>query len=104
MSALEYALFYLSKGLSVIPLRYGEKSPIVKWEEFQKRRMSEDEARRWFGKCNIGIVCGSVSQNLFVIDFDDAQVYESVMNKILSDPKLYSKLTSWIVRTGKGLE
>jgi hypothetical protein len=37
-----------------------------------------------------------------VIDFDDAQVYESVMNKILSDPKLYSKLTSWIVRTGKG--
>ncbi len=67
---------YASTGLSVIPLR--GKVPAVTWKVYQTRRASEGEISRWarrglFG--NVGIVCGAVSGNLTVLDFDTPGAY-----------------------------
>jgi hypothetical protein len=69
---LEIAKDYVfNKGYSVIPLIPREKRPIIKWEEYQKRKPTEDELNKWFGKTNnnIGIVTGEIS-NLSIIDMD----------------------------------
>ncbi|HYM33071.1 MAG TPA: bifunctional DNA primase/polymerase [Candidatus Cybelea sp.] len=68
------AIGYLHRGWSVIPVRPGEKRPLVRWEEYQHRRASEDEVRGWFAawpRANIGIVTGPISE-LVVIDVDPA--------------------------------
>ncbi len=98
MTDLETVLKYYRKGLSIIPLKKGEKKPSIKWEEFQKRRASEEELKNWFRTdSNFGIICGSVSGNLVVFDFDES---ESV-NFIFSDfDQIKSK--AMVVRTGKG--
>ncbi len=98
MSDLETVLKYYRKGLSIIPLKKGEKKPSIKWEEFQKRRATEEELKQWFRiDSNFGIVCGEVSQNLVVFDFDEA---ESV-NFVFSDFEKIKHKTM-VVRTGKG--
>ncbi len=102
---LDYALFYVSYGLSVIPLKPGEKVPIVRWEKYQQEAPTIDEIRKWFegGNNNIAIVCGKVSGNLVVIDFDDTEIYEKFMKEIESDAELKDIIEStWLVRTGKG--
>jgi len=79
---LDYAIFYLTYGLSVIPLRRGQKTPLIKWERYQKEAPSMSEVRKWFeGTDNIAIVCGRVSGSLVVVDFDDVEVY----NKFLKE-------------------
>ena len=72
--ARQSALAYLARGWSVIPLRPGEKRPLVRWEQYQKRPPSADELSGWFTawpKANVGIVTGSVS-GLVVLDIDPA--------------------------------
>jgi hypothetical protein len=102
---LSYAFTYLQKNLSVIPLVYGDKKPAIEWKEYQGRKATEDEVRRWFSRPhNIGIVCGSVSNNLIVIDFDSEEKFKEFYEKI---DKLYPDLRdvilgTWIVETGKG--
>jgi hypothetical protein len=102
---LNYALLYLQRGLSVIPLVYGDKKPAVRWEEYQSRRPTEDEVKKWFSKLsNIGIVCGSVSSNLIVIDFDSEDKFKEFYDKL---DKAYPELrdvvlNTWMVETGKG--
>jgi hypothetical protein len=67
-----FALYYLSLGWSVIPVRPGNKRPAIRWLEYQHRQPGEDEIGRWFDRWpgdNIGIVTGRVS-GLVVIDID----------------------------------
>ena len=73
MSLVEEALEYLRMDFSVIPLLPREKRPQINWLEYQKRKPTEDEVRKWFsgGNKNIGIICGKVSGNLVVFDFDN---------------------------------
>ena len=69
---LNFALKYLRQGLSVIPLKPNRKEPLLKWQEFQNRRASEEEVKKWWSaapNANIGIVTGKIS-NLVVIDLD----------------------------------
>jgi hypothetical protein len=102
---LNYALTYLKKNLSVIPLIYGDKKPAIEWKEYQSRKPTEDEVRKWFSKLhNIGIVCGSVSGNLVVIDFDSEEKFNEFYEKL---ERMYpdlrdALLNTWIVETGKG--
>ena len=66
------ALAYQQLGWSVIPLRHGEKIPILPWQEYQDRRANEDEIRAWFKRwprANLGIVTGPIS-GLVVLDVD----------------------------------
>lgn len=60
---------YLVAGLSVIPITPGAKYPAIKWDVFQERLATLDEAAGWSPP--IGIVCGKVSGGLVCIDFDD---------------------------------
>jgi len=85
MQQLENALTYLSRGFSVIPVR-PDKKPFIKWEEFQKRRPTEDEIRQWWTKwpnAMIGIVTGSIS-GIDIMD-TDSQGADEELQSYLSD-------------------
>jgi hypothetical protein len=87
---IETALEYVEKyKFSVIPLKPGEKVPLVKWEPFASRLPSKDEVISWWTlnpKANIGIVTGKVS-DLFVIDLDKyAEGYsEDIANQYIPE-------------------
>lgn len=69
---LNAALMYEANGWSVIPLRPREKTPLFAWAEFQKRRATPEEIKKWWNDsptANIGIVTGSVS-GIAVVDLD----------------------------------
>ncbi len=69
--AKEWALYYLRRGWSVVPVRRGEKIPAIPWHQFQNRRATEAEIQDWFADptMGVGIVTGAIS-NLTVADFD----------------------------------
>jgi bifunctional DNA primase/polymerase-like protein/primase-like protein len=63
---------YMRRGWSIIPIRPGDKRPLVRWDQFQHRRAGEAETCDWFRTCadaGIGIVTGTVS-GLVVLDVD----------------------------------
>jgi DNA-binding transcriptional ArsR family regulator len=69
------AMRYTEAGLSVIPVRAdGSKAPALKeWTPYQHHLPGEDELRQWFVngvKRGIAVVCGAVSGNFAVLDFD----------------------------------
>ena len=74
---LNAALEYLERGWSVIPVRKGQKTPLVSWKEYQDRLPTEDEIYRWFDKTenDIAIICGKVS-GLAVVDTDNQEATE----------------------------
>ncbi len=67
---------YLTGGLSVLPALRIEKRPAVKgrWEPFKKRLPDKAEVSAWFANTQdaLCLVCGAVSGNLEIIDFDCA--------------------------------
>jgi len=101
---LEWAIFYLNNKLSVIPLIEKDKKPAILWKEFQKRRPSKEEIKKWFSENNhnIAIICGSVSGNLVVLDFDTTEAFQQFIENIPQDLAEKIKRT-WVVETGKGI-
>jgi hypothetical protein len=78
---LTTARAYLRAGFSVIPIRGdGSKAPAVAtWKQYQFARPTQDDLREWFDgrdDLGIGVVCGRISGNLVVIDFDLAAVWD----------------------------
>ena len=74
MISTEIAKKYLTAGLSVLPAVRERKFPAVgKWKTWQERRPTEIEVEAWFANKHdaVCIVCGEVSGNLEVIDFDN---------------------------------
>jgi len=69
-SAKEMALSLAGVGVSVIPIRRGEKRPMGQWEKYQKKPATVEQVERWFrDDINYGIVCGEVS-GFVVVDVD----------------------------------
>jgi hypothetical protein len=71
-SPLEWARYYRSLGIQVIPATDGR--PSVKWEQYQTEPASDDQITAWFKgesfrKLQMFAVCGRVS-NLVVLDCD----------------------------------
>ena len=68
---LQAAIAYTEAGLSVLPAGQ-DKRPTVGWKILQKEIAHRNEVTRFFhnGEASLGIVCGNVSGNLEVIDFD----------------------------------
>jgi hypothetical protein len=65
---------HLARGWSIVPVRPADKRPLVRWEEFQHRRASADEALGWlraWPDAGIGVVTGAIS-GLVVLDVDPA--------------------------------
>ena len=68
---------YADLGLCVIPVKPMSKFPdLSRWQQYQSRRPTDKEIESWFSvPRNIGIVCGSVSGGLIVVDFDDVRAF-----------------------------
>lgn len=69
---LDEALRYESAGYSVIPIRKGQKKPLIEWTEFQRRRATRQEIIKWwtdYPDANIGVVTGRIS-GVVVVDCD----------------------------------
>lgn len=105
VSVLEYAKVYVELGLSIIPLKPRDKKPVIKeWKPYQNNKTTNEDLEKWFKDTNnnIGIVCGVVSGNLIVIDFDGEEIYQEFALKIL-DSELSAKFdNTWVVKTKKG--
>lgn len=80
---LEAALDYAERGFALLPLGARSKFPNfpllpkqngrATWKPLAKQAASIEQVRSWFEQdpeANLGIVCGSVSANLVVVDFD----------------------------------
>ena len=82
---LKAALWYAEKmNFSVIPILPGDKRPLIKWEEFQKRRATRPEIISWWSTnpdANVGIVTGSIS-NIAVVDIDTDEGREAILEYI----------------------
>jgi len=66
------AAHYLARGWSVLPLRHGDKRPLIRWETLQQARADAAAVAQWFAQwpdANVGIVTGEIS-NLIVLDVD----------------------------------
>ena len=91
---LEWARYYAGLGFSVIPVytvdqdgictckkkdecRNAGKHPAINWQRYTKRKADDDQLLVWFDGMehshNIGLVTGSISNNIFVIDVDTGQ-------------------------------
>jgi hypothetical protein len=97
-NALDAALAAHHAGLCVIPLN-GKRPALGGWKQYQKQRPGEQDIRRWAQEGllqNLGIVCGAVSNNLTVLDFDGPGAYGAFA-------ALFPPLTqSFTVATGSG--
>jgi len=63
---------YTRRGWSIIPIRCGDKRPLLRWEEFQYRRPTVGEVQAWllcWPGAGIGIVTGAIS-GIVVLDID----------------------------------
>ncbi len=76
---LPYALEYLGRRMSVIPIGERKKPTIRTWKPYQTALPSEDLVREWFSSTRpngMAVICGSVSGNLCVRDFDVRESHE----------------------------
>lgn len=76
---VDAALAYAALGWSVIPLD-GKRPSLTTWRKYQSECAPADLIHSWaqaglFG--NVGVVCGSVSGNLIVLDLDGIAGYAS---------------------------
>ena len=83
---------YLAAGLCVLPARRVEKRPAVdRWSQFGKRLPTEAEVSAWFANPRnqpdaVCIVCGQVSGNGEMIDFDaGGELFDAWTQRIGSD-------------------
>ena len=72
----------------MFPLKNGSKQPAVKWEQYLTGKPTEQELSEWkaAGYENYAVVCGAVSNNLVILDFespDDAKAFFSGWDKLL---------------------
>lgn len=75
--------FFLSQKLSIIPVKKGLKEAAIPWKIYQSEQAPPEQVYRWwFGDGHdLAAVCGSVSENLVVIDFDEPKIYDKVYGK-----------------------
>ncbi len=69
---MQAAMGYRAAGWSVVPLRPGDKRPLIEWERFQHELASPATIAEWFRRwpdANVGVVSGEIS-NLVVLDID----------------------------------
>lgn len=80
---------YLDSGLSVLPALKDRKMPrLQSWKEFQDHRPTKEELERDFRDDDLAlcVICGKVSGNLEVIDFDNhGELFETWLKSVPSD-------------------
>ncbi len=79
------ALKYTAQGFSIIPVGQNKK-PLINWKEFQERKASEEEVRKWFKEfpdANIGMVTGKIS-NMVVVDVENGGSIDGLSTTVIS--------------------
>lgn len=99
---LEAATQLLNKGFSIIPLRHEDKKPAFNllptkksvtgkeratWEPYLTRHATMDEVTTWFtdDQAKVGLVCGKISGEIGVIDFDEPKLIVPWIGKVGTD-------------------
>lgn len=78
------AIYYLSRGWSVIPVRPQDKRALVPWQEYQQRLADEEEIKNWFRRwpdANLAILTGALS-GLLVLDIDPQHGGEESLSEL----------------------
>jgi hypothetical protein len=95
-------------GISVFPVNYRNKTPKLKWEQYQKILSSQTEIKRWFNGGslhNYGIVAGW--QNLVILDFDSMDKYYEwqlwTLNQYSDSPANIAATLAFKVKTSRGM-
>lgn len=85
---------YLAAGLSVLPAKRERKCPAIgSWKTYQDRLPSQMEVETWFANAHdaLCLVCGKVSGNLEILDFDHkGELFPAWKAKIA--PELFARL------------
>ena len=79
---------YRQWGLNTIPPEKGAKRPVGKWKDYQSHFSTDAEWWRWEteGYTSIGIICGTISGNLLVFDFDQCgKAFDAFKAKISAE-------------------
>lgn len=101
---LQTALFWLQKGIAVLPIFYKSKKPAIKsWIEYQSKLPTEEEVTEWFSHKwrNLAIITGW--QNLVIIDFDTFDKYAEWLQFATSgQPALVAQYSCAVV-TARGV-
>lgn len=101
---LEQAEAFAALGVSVIPIAPKTKEPPLgfPWGTFTKRMADSSERYHWFGEngWQLGVVCGPISGNLVIIDFDRKQFDDGGYAKHAEQFPKIKRLPR--VRTGSG--
>lgn len=66
-------------GLSIVPPREdGTKAPLGTWLRYQRERPSREQIDEWYegGREGIGVVCGAISGNLTMLEFEDDDTWQ----------------------------
>jgi len=96
MAFTDHAQKYYELGFSIMPLKKGDKRPLLAWEQFQKTRPTQEQIDEWcrvYPDANIAIITGRVS-NLVVLDIDGPEGANAVKTKGVPSTRMAS--------TGKG--
>ena len=96
---LDIAMFYAQNNIKTFPVKKQGKSPLCP-NGFKSATVDKVVLQEWnkkFPDCNIGIPTGQIN-NLFVVDIDGEQGFESLNRLEL----IYGKLDAPTVMTGKG--
>lgn len=69
-------------GINVLPIPGdGSKRPLIKWEVYQRERVTLSDLERWFLFTHrypgLAFVTGAISRGLELLDFDDEVVYQA---------------------------
>lgn len=96
MTLETFALQCLQAGLCVLPAIRAEKRPAVpRWKEFQHTLPGEEQLAAWCSRADaICLVCGAVSGNLEMLDFDlGGEAFDAWWTKVeQASPGLLARL------------
>ena len=104
---MKTALEYNQLGFPVIPVHYGTKISVIKWEPYQNKVPTIEEIKEWFTNTNynIAIVLGKISSS-FEIDIDGEEgkkYFEEIFPEF--SPNLQSAIKNTMrVVTSNGLK
>lgn len=79
------------RGFNLIPLQPNSKKPVAgsNWTQFQTEKFEGS----FPPSCNIAVICGETSGNLYVVDLDDESLYSELPSDLME---------TYTVKTGKG--
>lgn len=84
-TVLDAGLFYLKRGMSVVPFKRDKSGACIKWQQYQTLHPTEDDVKGWFQRrfSNefIAIITGKIS-DIMVVDCDTQEAYEKIQEFI----------------------